>query len=169
MGLQVAGITALVASATVAVMVGRLLAGWLEDGRWSSAGGVVIDGRGRIALVRQRDRKGRWRWTLPKGRIDRGETAEAAALREVHEESGLRARIVRPIVLHEGRRHFTHFFEMALEQDDEVHDTETREVRHVPYVEAVKLLRSRRDLQVLRRLVQMQTGVIATPGDERQK
>src|SRR5258708_19186171 len=86
--------------------------------KWMSAGGLVIDGRGRIALVRQRNRKGRWRWTLPKGRIDPGETAEAAALREVYEESGLRARILRPIVLHEGRLHFTPYFEMQLERDD---------------------------------------------------
>src|SRR5207302_1716335 len=65
--------------------------------KWTSAGGVVINDRGEIAIVLQRDRHDRLRWTLPKGRVDRGETAERAALREVHEESGLRARIVRPL------------------------------------------------------------------------
>jgi ADP-ribose pyrophosphatase YjhB (NUDIX family) len=129
--------------------------------KWTSAGGLVIDGRGRIALVRQRNRRGRWRWTLPKGRIDRGETAEAAALREVHEESGLRARILRPIVLHEGRLHFTYFFEMTLERDDGAHDGETREVRLVSFAEAAEMLRSRRDLRVLRRLVEMRTRVVS--------
>ena len=135
------------------------------DGKWTSAGGVVIDGRGRIALVRQRDRRGRWRWTFPKGRIDPGESAEAAALREVHEESGLRARVVRPIVLHEGRLHFTQYFEMALVRDDGVHDGETREVCRVSFVEAAKLLRSRRDLRVLRALVQAHTRVVAAADD----
>jgi ADP-ribose pyrophosphatase YjhB (NUDIX family) len=130
--------------------------------KWTSAGGAVIDRRGRIALVRQRDRKGRWRWTLPKGRMEPGETAEATALREVYEESGLRARIVRPIVLHEGRLHFTHFFEMTLERDDGVHDRETKEVRFVSFVEAVDLVRSRRDLRVLRRLVELGTRVVGT-------
>jgi 8-oxo-dGTP pyrophosphatase MutT (NUDIX family) len=130
-------------------------------GKWTSAGGVVIDRRGRIAVVRQRDRRGRWRWTLPKGRIDRGETAEATAVREVYEESGLRARIVRPIVMHEGRLHFTYFFEMTLERDDGVHDRETKEVRLVSLGKAAKMLRSRRDLRVLRRLVEMRTRVIA--------
>jgi len=129
--------------------------------KWMSAGGLVIDGRGRIALVRQRNRKGRWRWTLPKGRIDPGETAEAAALREVYEESGLRARILRPIVMHEGRLHFTCFFEMALERDEGEHDGETKEVRRVSFAEAAALLRSRRDLRVLRRLVEMRTRVVS--------
>ncbi len=134
--------------------------------KWMSAGGLVIDARGRIALVRQRNRRGRWHWTLPKGRIDRGETVEAAALREVHEESGLRARIVRPIVLHEGRFHFTQFFEMALERDDGQHDRETKEVRLVTFAEAAGMLRSRRDLRVLRRLVEMRTRVVSIAASE---
>ena len=129
--------------------------------KWMSAGGLVIDARGRIALVRQRNRRGRWHWTLPKGRIDRGETVEAAALREVYEESGLRARIVRPIVLHEGRLHFTQFFEMALERDDGEHDSETREMRLVTFAQAAEMLRQRRDLRVLRRLVEMRTRVVS--------
>ena len=95
------------------------------------------------------------------GRIDRGETVETAALREVYEESGLRARIVRPIVLHEGRLHFTQFFEMTLERDDGRHDSETREVRMVTFAEAAGMLRGRRDLRVLRRLVEMRTRVVS--------
>jgi ADP-ribose pyrophosphatase YjhB (NUDIX family) len=158
MGLLSAGAVALLLLAA-AVAIRSVAVRRRPGGRWSSAGGVVIDRRGRIALVRQRDRKGRWRWTFPNGRIEAGETTEAAALREVHEESGLRARIVQPIVLHEGRLHATYFFEMALLRDDGVHDRETKEVRLVSFVEAVKLLRSRRDLRVLRRLVEMRTRV----------
>ena len=134
-----------------------------RPGKWASAGGVVIDRRGRIALVRQRNRRGRWRWTLPKGRIDPGETTEAAALREVYEESGLRARIVRPIVRHEGRLHFTYFFEMTLERNDASYERETKEVRFVPLVEAAKLLRARRDLRALRQLLELGTHVVAAP------
>jgi ADP-ribose pyrophosphatase YjhB (NUDIX family) len=158
MGLLSAGVLALllVAAALLASVGGRRR----RSRKWSSAGGLVIDRRGRIALVRQRNRKGRWRWTLPKGRIDRGETTEAAALREVYEESGLRGRIVQPITLHNGRLHFTTFFEMALERDDGVHDDETKEVRLVPFSEAAHMLRGRRDLQVLRRLVEMRTHVV---------
>ena len=157
-------IGAAVASLIAAVVVASTAVALRQAARrrkWASAGGAVIDGHDRIALVRQRDRKGRWRWTFPKGRIEPGETAEEAALREVYEESGLRARIVRPIVFHEGRLHFTYFFEMVLERDDGVHDGETREVRLVPLLEAARLLESRRDLHVLRRLMEMRTRVVA--------
>jgi 8-oxo-dGTP pyrophosphatase MutT (NUDIX family) len=147
-----------------------VLGGWIvaapprrrrRRGKWTSAGGIVVDRRGRIALVRQRNRRGRWRWTLPKGRIDPGETEEAAALREVHEESGLRARIVAPLVRHEGRLHDTCFFEMALIEHDGEHDGETREVRLVTVREAATLVRGRRDLLALRRLIERRTQVVS--------
>jgi ADP-ribose pyrophosphatase YjhB (NUDIX family) len=119
------------------------------DGKWHSAGGLVISNKGKIALVLQRDRRRRLRWTLPKGRIDAGERAEEAALREVYEETGLAARIIRPILAHEGARHYTHYFEMALVRDDQTHDAETRKVRFVKPAKALRLLESRRDLLVI--------------------
>jgi ADP-ribose pyrophosphatase YjhB (NUDIX family) len=131
-----------------------------DNRKWQSAGGIVVDGEGRVALVEQRDRKKRWRWTLPKGRIDAGESAETAALREVYEESGLRAEIVRPLAMHDGRAHYTYFFEMRLVADDGHHDDETRAVRFVTVVEATKLVSSRRDLHVLRRFVELRTRVV---------
>lgn len=35
-------------------------------------------------------------WSLPKGKVDPGETVDEAALREVEEETGLLCRLVRP-------------------------------------------------------------------------
>ena len=65
------------------------------------------------------------------------------------------------IVLHEGRFHFTQFFEMILERDDGQHDGETKEVRLVTFAEAAGMLRRDRDLRVLRRLVEMRTRVVS--------
>lgn len=61
-----------------------------------SAGGVVyrrVDGRIEIQLIRDRFGK----ITLPKGKMEPGETVEQTALREIEEETGIRGRIAAPI------------------------------------------------------------------------
>ena len=56
----------------------------------TSAGAIIlreIEGELKIALAHhQRTDKS---WVLPKGHVEEGETIEEAALREIHEESGL--------------------------------------------------------------------------------
>ena len=62
-----------------------------------SSGGAVIsfrDGTAYVALIATR---GKTRWGLPKGAAAEGETSEQAALREVNEETGLLAEIVKPL------------------------------------------------------------------------
>jgi len=59
-----------------------------------AGGGVVLDPEGRVALV-HRPRYDDW--TLPKGKLDRGESFEDAAVREVEEETGMRCRLVREL------------------------------------------------------------------------
>lgn len=63
--------------------------------RWTHAGGVVVrttDGELEYLLVAASDNPDVW--VLPKGHIEKGETPEAAAVREVREEAGVRAAIV---------------------------------------------------------------------------
>jgi mutator protein MutT len=57
-----------------------------------SAGGIVLDGD-RLLMVKVQNLEGEERWTFPKGHIEKGETAEEAALREVEEETGYRCQI----------------------------------------------------------------------------
>jgi 8-oxo-dGTP diphosphatase len=60
-----------------------------------AAGGAVLrprDGGGVEICVVHRPKYDDW--SLPKGKLDRGETFEQAALREVHEETGLRCRLL---------------------------------------------------------------------------
>jgi 8-oxo-dGTP pyrophosphatase MutT (NUDIX family) len=66
----------------------------------TSAGGLVIDGIDGprdaqvAALIGRVDRRGRMLWSLPKGHIEQGETAEQTAIREVAEETGIRGHVL---------------------------------------------------------------------------
>ncbi|KGF14667.1 NUDIX hydrolase [Peptostreptococcus sp. MV1] len=64
-----------------------------------SAGGVVLLGNAILLL-----RKYNGDWVLPKGKIEPGETHEEAALREVREETGVKATIGKYL----GEIHYTY-------------------------------------------------------------
>jgi len=58
---------------------------------YAAAGGVALDPEGRVLLIERHVRRSGLdvhEVRLPKGHIEAGETAEAAALREVREETG---------------------------------------------------------------------------------
>ena len=115
-----------------------------------AAGGVVVRD-GLVALV-HRPRYDDW--TLPKGKLDKGESFEEAALREVDEETGLHARLVRelPSVNYEvrGRPKVVRYWLMEVESDAGfVANDEVDEVRWVEPAEARALLTYDRDRDVL--------------------
>jgi ADP-ribose pyrophosphatase YjhB (NUDIX family) len=121
----------------------------------TSAGGLVLDysqEQARVALIGRHDRRGRLIWSLPKGHIEPGETAEEAALREVAEETGITARIVGVLgtinywFIADGRRiHKTvhHYLMRALSGELSTADMEVDEVAWVPLDELPRRLRYR--------------------------
>jgi len=113
----------------------------------TSAGGLVvrvIDGQADAALIGRIDRRKRLVWSMPKGHLEAGETAEQAAEREVAEETGIIAHVVAPLgvidfwFVAEGRRiHKTvhHFVLRATGGELSDEDVEVEEVDWVPLQE----------------------------------
>lgn len=58
--------------------------------RHRSAGGLIVHSSQVLLISTQEGR----RWQLPKGHIEKGETPEATAVREVREETGVTGRVV---------------------------------------------------------------------------
>ncbi|WP_200845947.1 NUDIX hydrolase [Mycolicibacterium vanbaalenii] len=113
----------------------------------TSAGGLVIDGIDGpkdsqvAALIGRIDRRGRMLWSLPKGHIEMGETAEQTAIREVAEETGIQGSVLAALgsidywFVTEGRRvHKTvhHYLMRFLGGELSDEDIEVSEVAWVP-------------------------------------
>lgn len=62
--------------------------------RYKVVASCVVIRRGQLLLVRQGRGHQRGNWNLPGGKMDVGETVLEAAMRETHEETGLRVRAV---------------------------------------------------------------------------
>ena len=122
----------------------------LRTVRETSAGGLVVDGLDGppamrcAALIGRTDRRGRLLWSLPKGHIEQGETAEQTAMREVAEETGIRGTVLASLgsidywFVTEGRRvHKTvhHYLLRFLGGELSDEDVEVTEVAWVPLSE----------------------------------
>ncbi|MEP6696672.1 MAG: NUDIX hydrolase [Pseudonocardiales bacterium] len=113
----------------------------------TSAGGLVVQGTGEATLgvlIGRVDRRGRLLWSLPKGHIESGESAEQAAVREVAEETGITGRVVGTLgtidfwfVAESRRVHKTvhHFLMLAEGGELSDEDIEVAEVQWVPLQE----------------------------------
>jgi 8-oxo-dGTP diphosphatase len=123
----------------------------VSERRIEAAGGVVVADDGQVLLV-HRPRYDDW--TLPKGKLDRGETFEAAALREVREETGLRCTLGREVATTEyrdskDRPKVVRYWLMEVEGGGFRANDEVDEVRWVPVTDAAELLTYDRDREVL--------------------
>jgi len=130
-----------------------------------SAGGAAIraaSGTPEVALISVGDPP---RWQLPKGLVDKGETAELAAIREVHEEAGVEATIADKIETVEywyqstvnGQRtryhKFVHFFQMNYVSGDvSDHDHEVHEAKWFNLAEALEIIAFKSERGVLQKV-----------------
>ena len=112
-----------------------------------SAGGVVYKKTDEGIRVLISKHSGYHKWVLPKGRVERGESLENTAIREVEEEVGVKAKIVAQIGTPEsyiytfnGERisKTVHYFLMEyISGSHDDHDFEMEEVEWVSIDEAI--------------------------------
>jgi 8-oxo-dGTP pyrophosphatase MutT (NUDIX family) len=103
-------------------------------------------------------------WSLPKGHIEAGETAEQTAVREVAEETGIHSRVLRPLgsidywfVADDRRVHKTvhHFLLEALGGELSDEDVEVTEVAWVPLGELDERLAYADERRLVRRAAEL--------------
>lgn len=128
-----------------------------------SAGGAVYKQDGDEVLWLVCQHSGYHKWVLPKGLIDTGEKAEETAMREVEEETGIKAKIIAKIPDPEkyiyamnGVKIFKmvqYFLMEYVSGDIKNHDFEMEAVEWLPYEEALAKLNFHGAKKVLERAI----------------
>jgi 8-oxo-dGTP diphosphatase len=120
-----------------------------------AAGGILLrrdtSGGVEIAVV-HRPKYGDW--TLPKGKLDPGETDEGAAVREVAEETGFRVAILAPAGTtryrdSQGRPKEARYWYMFVAGGEFTPNDEVDELRWLSVDEAMRVLTYERDRQLV--------------------
>ena len=120
------------------------------------AGGVVLRG-GKVCIIHRPDYED---WSLPKGKLDGRETHEQAAVREVHEETGLRCTLGAELSSQEytdrqGRPKTVRWWAMRVLSDDgfkPLHEVDER--RWVTPEQAERMLVYEHDRELVREAVE---------------
>ena len=111
------------------------------------AAGGVVERDGRVLLV-HRPRYDDW--TFPKGKAEEGESDEDCAIREVHEETGLRCVLEHELGVTEyGRKRVRWWRMRAVADDGFAANEEVDELRWVDRTEAAALLTYPADRELL--------------------
>lgn len=135
-----------------------------------SSGGVVSrkrDSRIEVALIA---RSGKTVWCLPKGAVEKGESLEETAHREVEEETGLSGSVLEKIddidywfywKPDKTRYHKTvHFFLLRYEKGEpRSDDIEVDDVQWVPIDEAIEKLTYPNEQTIMRKVKEMLGGL----------
>ena len=126
-------------------------------------GGVVLNTAGQLLLREPKNHYDAYVWTFPKGKAEPGESERQAALREVREEGGVEAKIVRRIPGEfQGGTSKCIYFLMTMEREVGFDEDETQSVAWVTADGAAKLIQKtpnqigqRRDLAVLKAAMEL--------------
>jgi 8-oxo-dGTP diphosphatase len=129
----------------------------MADPEVLAAGGLLVRDDGRVAVI-HRPRYDDW--SLPKGKLEPGESFEAGALREVWEETGVRARIrdeLDPVeyVDRKGRDKLVRWYRMDVDgaPDEFVPNGEVDELRWLTPADALDLVSYAHDRELLGTIV----------------
>lgn len=107
-----------------------------------AAGGVVMRPDNSFLIIKRNEL-----WDLPKGKLEKGESTEEAAIREVEEETGLKGlRIVNPIlstfhtyqITEDMRLKKTKWYEMSYDGDGDGTPQEEENITEIRWVEKGK-------------------------------
>jgi 8-oxo-dGTP pyrophosphatase MutT (NUDIX family) len=126
-----------------------------EAAEVKAAGGLVWRRAGDTIAIAVAHRPRYDDWSLPKGKLDAGESWEEAAVREVEEETGMRCRLgdeLEPVTYQDrkGRDKVVRYWLMEPEEDiDFVPNDEVDQLRWMAPPEALELLTYPRDRELV--------------------
>jgi len=107
-----------------------------------AGGGLVLNEKNEILLI---FRKGKW--DLPKGKLDKGETISACAVREVEEETGLKnVQLIEPLIItyhtyHEGSKFIlkeSHWYTMKVSGNQTLTPQTEEDILEVKWITKVE-------------------------------
>lgn len=124
-----------------------------RKGYSSGVGGVVIS-KGKVLLVRRIRGEDSGEWAIPGGFVEQKETIDDAILREISEETGIKAKVKGLIAVRNRiyKDENSAYFIFLLEAENEIINLEKAEVDKVKFFEPDEALRLK-DFQKLSKII----------------